>query len=74
MHIRDMAAEGDKVAVRWSFADTNGGDFMGMPITGKSVSVDCDSFHRIAVGRIAGAWVNFNAVGMMQQLGASLTP
>lgn len=70
IQIQDMAAEGDKVAVRWSFNGINGWDFMGMPATGKSVTVDCSSFHRIAGGKIAEAWVNFNAMGMMHQLGA----
>ena len=44
--IEDAVAEGDKVVVRWTCAGTHsGGEFMGVPPTGKKVSVGGDRHH-----------------------------
>jgi predicted ester cyclase len=40
-----------------------------MPPTGKQVTGSGISIHRIADGKIAEAWVNFDTLGMLQQLG-----
>lgn len=73
LKVDDMIAEGDRVAVRWHFLGTHNGELPGdppLPPTGKSISVDSTSVHRVADGRVAEAWVIFDVLGMMQQLGA----
>ncbi len=72
--IEDQIAEGDKVVTRWSARGTNKGEMMGMPPTGKSATVTGISIERIAGGKIAESWVNFDALGMLQQLGVIPTP
>lgn len=67
--VEDLVAEGDKVVARWTWRGTNQGEFQGMPPTGKQVTGSGISIHRIAEGKIAEAWVNFDALGMLQQLG-----
>ena len=73
VHIHDMVAEGDRVIARWAFTGTHSGELPGptpLPATGKSVEVNCMSTHRINGDRIAEAWVVFDVMGMLQQIGA----
>jgi steroid delta-isomerase-like uncharacterized protein len=72
--IEDMIAEGDKVAVRFTFRGTHTGDFMGMPPSGKQVAVTGIDINRIASGKLAERWANFDTLGMLQQLGVMPPP
>ena len=70
--VAELIAEGNRVAARWSFSGTHNGELPGdppLPPTGKRVSVNIMSIHRLASGKIAESWVVFDAMGMMQQLG-----
>jgi predicted ester cyclase len=58
--IDDMVAEGDKVVMRFRGSGTHQGETEAFgPATGK----------RLSEGKIVEAWTNFDALGMMQQLG-----
>ena len=72
--VDDAIAEGDKVATRWTWRGTHKGEVMGIPATGKQVVISGVSIHRIATGKIAEGWINFDALGMMQQLGVIPAP
>jgi steroid delta-isomerase-like uncharacterized protein len=74
MTIDDMVAEGDRVVLRWTARGTNTGEMMGMPATGKSATVTGIIVNRLAAGKIAEGWGNFDALGMLQQLGVIPTP
>ena len=65
----DMIAEGDEVAARFTMRGIHRGEFMGIPSTGKQVTMTGIQIVRIADGRIAENWVNLDALGMLQQLG-----
>jgi steroid delta-isomerase-like uncharacterized protein len=67
--VEDLVAEGEKVVARWTWRGTNQGEFQGMPPTGKQVTGSGISIHRLASGKFAEAWVNFDTLGMLQQLG-----
>jgi predicted ester cyclase len=47
---------------------------MGLEPTGKSIEVEAISVHRIADGKIAEDWTVWDALGMLQQLGAVPAP
>ena len=66
----DMIAEGDKVVSRWTGTGTHQGEFMGVPATGNKVTVTGIGIDRIVDGKIVEHWEQFDAMGMMQQLGA----
>ena len=72
--IEDMVAEGDTIAVRHTYRGTHQGDLMGMPPTGKQVTVTGIVIHRIANGKFVESWVNADNLGLMQQLGVIPAP
>jgi predicted ester cyclase len=72
--IEDALAEGDRVVVRTTFRGTHTGSLMGIPPTGKQVTVSALNFFRIVNGRAAEQWVNNDDMGMMQQLGVIPAP
>lgn len=72
--VEELVAEGDKVVTRWTARGTNTGSLMGMPPTGKAVVISGISIERITNGKIAESWVNFDQLGMLQQLGVIPAP
>lgn len=67
--IEDQIAEGDKVVTRWRFHGTHKGEFQGIAPTGKQVTMTGIEILRLAGGKVVEDWDNFDALGMMQQLG-----
>jgi steroid delta-isomerase-like uncharacterized protein len=67
--IEDQVAEGDKVVTRLRAHATHTGDLMGIPATGKGVTIEGISIWRIADGKIEECWFNYDALGLMRQLG-----
>lgn len=74
MTIELQIAEGDKVVTRWKAQGTHKGELMGIPATGKQVTVTGIVIDRIVGGRIVESWGEFDQMGMMQQLGVVPTP
>lgn len=72
--IDDVVAEGDKVAYRWEFSGTHRGPLMGIPATGKTVTIAGISIDRIADGQIVERWSQVDSLGLLQQLGAIPSP
>jgi steroid delta-isomerase-like uncharacterized protein len=66
----DVIAEGDKVVARMPFSGTHTGPVLDIPATGRSVHVSEIVIFRIADGRIAEAWEEYDELGMRRQLGA----
>jgi steroid delta-isomerase-like uncharacterized protein len=71
--IKDMVAEGDKVAVRLNVTGTHKGEFQGKPPTGRKLSLDEMAFLTIIDGRITEGWVTSDTMSLMQQIGAIRT-
>ena len=68
--IGEMIAEGDLVAMTWTATGTHRGELMGIAPTGRSVTVSGIGVDRIAGGQIVESWANYDALGMLAQLGA----
>ncbi len=68
--LQDIVAAGERVAARSVFTGTQTGAFGPLAPTGKRVSVTFSDFYRMADGRIAEHWHNFDEAGLMRQLGA----
>jgi predicted ester cyclase len=72
--IEDLVEEGDKVACRFRISGTHSGPLMGVPASGKPVSVLATGIFRVADGKLAENWVNLDALGILQQIGAVPAP
>lgn len=67
-------AEGELVARRWTLHGTHQGQFVGVPPTGKRITVAGINIERIANGKIAESWTSWDTLGLLRQLGAIPTP
>jgi predicted ester cyclase len=56
--VKDLIAEGDKVASRVVASGTNTGELMGMPPTGKQVSVSGMEMAHIKDGKVVERWAS----------------
>jgi steroid delta-isomerase-like uncharacterized protein len=74
LEIAFQLAEGDKVVTRYTWSGTHQGEYFGVPATGKRVNWTAMVAFRIADGKISEAWINYDRLGVMQQLGAAPTP
>ncbi len=63
-------AEGDMVFTHWRMSGTNRNALLGIDPTGKRCTVDGMSLSRFRGGRLAEDWVQWDALGLMRQLGA----
>jgi steroid delta-isomerase-like uncharacterized protein len=70
--IDDLIAEGDRVVARLTARGTHQGAFRGIPPTGRTVTWTGIRIFRIANGKIVEHWANWDDLGLLQQLGATL--
>jgi predicted ester cyclase len=71
MEPQDVLVSGDKVVARARATGTHRGEFMGMPATGKRIDVQLIDIIRFGDDGLAHEhWGVFDALAMMQQLGA----
>jgi steroid delta-isomerase-like uncharacterized protein len=69
--LEDEFSTGDKVVTRWTSRGTHRGELMGIAPTGKRIDVTAVGIWRVANGKIAEAWLVYDAFGMLQQLGVA---
>jgi len=67
--IEDQFAEGDRLVTRWSFTGTHKGEFIGIAASSKQVKGTGMCIDRVVKGKIVEGWVEWDALGMMSQLG-----
>lgn len=70
----ELIAEGDLVAGSWVATGTHQGDLMGIPPTGKPIHITGIGIDRVVDGRIVESWSNWDALGMLGQLGVAPAP
>jgi predicted SnoaL-like aldol condensation-catalyzing enzyme len=71
--IEDEIAKGDKVAVRWTMRGTHKSEFMGIPATGKQITVEGMNFWRVAGGKLAEEWLSLDWLSLRNQLDVTST-
>ena len=67
--IEDIISDGDTVMARWSFHGTHKGDLNGIAPTGKQFTISGVTIARFVNGKLSEGFVNWDALGLMQQLG-----
>jgi steroid delta-isomerase-like uncharacterized protein len=69
--VEDLVTAGDKVVHRFTLRGTHAGPFLGIPPTGRVVTVTGIAIDRLAGGKVAESWVSLDALNLLRQLGAS---
>ena len=72
--IEDVIAEGDKVVHRIKGGGTHKDEWMGIAATDKHVTTTGILIYRIDNGKIVEEWLQYDVLGVMQQLGAIPAP
>jgi steroid delta-isomerase-like uncharacterized protein len=72
--VEGSVGDRDMVASRWIMTGTHNGNFQGVPATGRQISMKGIDVSRVVDGRIAEHWAQFDAIGVMQQIGAIPVP
>jgi steroid delta-isomerase-like uncharacterized protein len=67
--VEEMVAEGDTVVTRFTWTGTHRGVFLGVPATGRNVSVKGVVIDQLADGKMSKSRILMDSLGMMQQLG-----
>jgi predicted ester cyclase len=70
----DMLAEGDKVAVHFTVNAVHQGELMGIPPTGRNISIEGLIIYQIAEGKIVDHKLVADQLSLMQQLGVIPAP
>jgi steroid delta-isomerase-like uncharacterized protein len=74
LNLDELVAEGDTVVSRWTGGGTHRGELMGIPPTGKQVTVMGVVISRFSGGKAVEDWELLDTFGMLQQLGAIPAP
>jgi len=72
--IDDVLTDGDRFASRTTVTGTHTGDLMGMPATGKRISVEAVDIGRIENGQAKERWGGLNMYSLLSQLGVIPAP
>ena len=74
LEIDDIFSAGDKVVVRWRYSGTHKGQLEGVAPTGRPVKGTGITINLLSGDRIREAYINWDALGLMQQLGVVTLP
>ena len=70
----EVVSTGDMIAYRMSLMATHSGDFMGVPATGRRVTMSETHLERIRDGKIVSHSGDIDMLGLLQQIGAVPAP
>jgi steroid delta-isomerase-like uncharacterized protein len=74
LNIEDLLADGETVVARWSCRGVHKGELNGIAPTGKQIAITGVTIVRFSNGKIVEGYVNWDALGLMRQLGAVPEP
>jgi steroid delta-isomerase-like uncharacterized protein len=74
LRVEEEIAEGEKVAIRWSFSGTHKGSLLGVPATGKRVTWTGITIYRIVDGRVVEEQGEEDFLGFFRQVGLVREP
>src|SRR5262249_11774479 len=67
--IDEQTADGDQVTTRWTARGTRRGERMGIPPTGRQVTMTGVNVDRVVGGKVVESSSSSNVLALMQQLG-----
>ena len=72
--IDDVLIDGERFASRTTVTGTHTGDLMGMPATGRHISVEAVDIGRVENGQAKERWGGLNMYALLTQLGIIPAP
>jgi len=72
--VEDLLIDGDRFASRTTVTGTQTGDLMGIPATGKHISVKAVDIGRIQDGQAQERWGGLDMYSLLTQLGVIPAP
>jgi steroid delta-isomerase-like uncharacterized protein len=72
--VNEIIATDDRVVTRWTGTGVHQTELMGVPATGRRISVEAISVMRVQDGKIAEHWCAWDTLGLLQQIGAVPAP
>lgn len=63
--------KGDKVDIYWSSTGTHKGEFLGIAVTGKHITLQGITVTRFAGKKLAENWLYWDRLSMLEQLGVA---
>jgi steroid delta-isomerase-like uncharacterized protein len=70
----EAISSGDAVAIRWSSKGTQRGEYFGMAASNNPVSFEGIDWFHFKDGKISEMWIEFDNLGVTQQIGGSSQP
>jgi steroid delta-isomerase-like uncharacterized protein len=74
VELEQLIGEGDFVVKQWTTQGTQQGELMGIPPTGKRISLTGMTIYRVADGQVQECWWSYDMLGLLRQLGVIPTP
>jgi steroid delta-isomerase-like uncharacterized protein len=74
LDIHAQHAEGSRCCTRFTGRGTHSGLWLGIPPTGKEISLSGIAITRVIDGRVVSDWGEFDVMGLLQQLGVVQPP
>jgi predicted ester cyclase len=68
--VQDQITQGDLVANRVTWRGTHGGEFAGVPATGRPFELEGINIFKVQDGRVVEQWAELDFFGLLQQIGA----
>lgn len=72
--VEESATEGGTIAIRFTMTGTHGGNFMGVPATGKPIRIQAMNFYHLVDGKIVEEFGQPDIMGLMMQIGGIPKP
>lgn len=72
--LRDTVVQGDRITTLSTWTGTHVGEFLGVPATGRRVSVEAWTMDRYRDGQLVESRIIMDVAGMLHQLGLSPGP
>jgi len=66
--VEDTVTDGDRVAVRWTATGTDRGGLMGMPPTGRSITLAGCDILRVRGEQITESWSFYDRLALLDQI------
>jgi steroid delta-isomerase-like uncharacterized protein len=74
MSVDEIMAEGDRVSVLGTATGKHTGEYMGIPATGKDLTVPFSDYFRVENGKVAEHWGVMDSGAMLMQMGVMKMP